>query len=68
MLKNINISERFLLLFHFIIWFLVVSVLLRIGFFIWQSGEVSWNIFDFFRTMLTGLFFDIGTITFVSFL
>lgn len=67
MLKSIKISGRFLILFYFISWFLVVSVLLRIGFFIWQSGEVLWSIPDFFRTLLTGLFFDIGTIAYVSF-
>lgn len=66
MLKNFISHSRFSLLAHFILWFLIVSQLLRIGFFIWQYDEVSWNILNLFRTLLTGLFFDIGTITFVS--
>jgi phosphoglycerol transferase MdoB-like AlkP superfamily enzyme len=66
MFKFFSPTLRFSLLFHFIFWFLAVSFLLRIGFFIWQHDEVSWNIFGVLRTLLTGLFFDIGTITFVS--
>ncbi len=33
---------------------------------VWQYNEVSWNVFQLARAMLTGLFFDIGSITFVS--
>jgi len=66
MFKRINCSGRFALLFHFILWFLTVSLLLRLSLFIWQYDEVSWNIFNFLRTLVTGLFFDIGTITFIS--
>lgn len=59
-------TRRFSLLFHFIGWFLAVSLLLRIGFFVWQSADVSWNILHVLRTLLTGFFFDIGTVAFVS--
>ncbi|MGK4567795.1 LTA synthase family protein [Flavobacterium sp. 3HN19-14] len=54
------------MLAHFVLWFLIVSQVLRIAFFIWQYDEVSWNIINLFRTLLTGLFFDIGTVTFIS--
>jgi len=57
---------RYSLLVSFIIWFLVLSQFLRISFFIWQYDEVSWNLIDLMRTLLTGLFFDFGTITFIS--
>ena len=57
---------RYSLLVSFIIWFLLLSQFLRISFFIWQYDEVSWNLIDLMRTLLTGLFFDIGTITFIS--
>ncbi|MDR6844302.1 sulfatase-like hydrolase/transferase [Flavobacterium granuli] len=57
---------RYSLLVHFVIWFLVLSQFLRIGFFLWQYDEVSWNIIDLARTLLTGLFFDLGTIVFIS--
>ncbi|GEP50799.1 sulfatase [Flavobacterium noncentrifugens] len=66
MLKRILAPGRFSLLIHFIIWFLTLSQMLRIVFFIWQCDQVSWNIVNVLRTLLTGLFFDIGTVTFVS--
>ncbi|MEN2489329.1 sulfatase-like hydrolase/transferase [Flavobacterium sp. B11] len=59
-------SGRYAVLVHFIIWFLILSQILRITFFIWQYDEVSWSIINFIRTLLTGFFFDIGTISFVS--
>jgi len=57
---------RYSLLFHFIIWFLTLSLLLRIAFFIWQYDEVSWSLIALLRTFFTGLFFDFGTVTFIS--
>lgn len=66
-IDKVSLPKRFSLLFHFAGWFLAVSLLLRIGFFVWQYDEVSWRFFDVVRTLLTGLFFDIGTITFVGF-
>lgn len=65
MLRQLKISGRFSLLFAFAYWFFLVSFLLRIAFFIWQKDEVSWNFIDLLRTLLTGLFFDIGTISFL---
>lgn len=66
MSAKISIPGRFSLLFHFIVWFLITSQMLRLAFLVWQYDEVSWSILAFFRTLLTGLFFDIGTIAFVS--
>ncbi len=66
MLKRIQLPGRFSLLFSFIIWFLIVSQLLRVCFFIWQYDEVSWNIISLARTLLTGLVFDIGAVTYIS--
>lgn len=66
MLQKIRIPERFAVLFNFVLWFLIVSQLLRIVFFLWQYDEVSWNVINLIRTLLTGLFFDIGSITFIS--
>lgn len=66
MFKRIFAPGRFSVLVYFIFWFFAVSQLLRIVFFVWQYDQVSWNIFNFLRTLLTGLFFDIGTITFIS--
>lgn len=66
MFKRIQLSGRFTLLFYFIFWFLIVSQLLRICFFVWQYGEVSLNIISVVRTLITGLFYDIGAVTFIS--
>lgn len=66
MFKNINLSSRFSLLFSFILWFFTVSQIVRIIFFIWQYDEVSLNVFTVFGTVITGLFFDIGTISFIA--
>jgi phosphoglycerol transferase MdoB-like AlkP superfamily enzyme len=57
---------RYSLQFHFMIWFLILSQILRIIFFILQYDEVSWNIINVLRTFFTGLFFDIGTVVFIS--
>lgn len=65
--RKINCPGRFTVLCSFVLWFLVVSQLLRIIFLIWQHDEVSLNIFTVFGTLLTGLFFDIGTVSFLVF-
>jgi len=57
---------RFALFFSIVSWYFLTSALLRIGFMVWQSSEVSWNALDVLRTLLTGLVFDIGSIVFVS--
>lgn len=66
MFKRIQLSGRFTLLLYFVFWFLIVSQLLRICFFVWQYDEVSLNIINVVRTLLTGLFYDIGAVTFIS--
>ncbi|MXN92385.1 sulfatase-like hydrolase/transferase [Flavobacterium sp. Sd200] len=65
MFQKLNKSGRFSVLVHFVGWFLVVCQLLRVCFFIWQYDEVSWNILNVLQTLLTGLFFDLGTVAFV---
>lgn len=63
--QKINYSGRFSLLLSFALWFLIVSQILRIIFFIWQYDDVSLNIFTVFGTLLTGLFYDLGTVSFL---
>lgn len=65
MFNKIKISNRFSLLLAFISWFIVFSFLLRIIFTIWQYDEVSFNLLTVIGTFLTGLFYDIGTISFI---
>jgi phosphoglycerol transferase MdoB-like AlkP superfamily enzyme len=57
---------RFSLLSIFITWFLISSFILRLIFLFWQHDEVSWNIISVVRTLLTGLFFDIGAVTLIT--
>jgi phosphoglycerol transferase MdoB-like AlkP superfamily enzyme len=59
--------SRFSVLYSFITWFLIVSQLIRVTFFIWQYDEVSFNLFTLLGTLLTGLFFDFGTVSFIAF-
>jgi phosphoglycerol transferase MdoB-like AlkP superfamily enzyme len=66
-LQKIKFNGRFSLLNSFIIWFLITSQILRLILFIWQRTEVSFSVIDLFGTLLTGLFFDIGTIAFITF-
>lgn len=67
MFQKLRLSGRFSVLFHFIVWFLIVSQVLRLIFYFWQHDDVSWNVFTLAGTFLTGLFFDIGTIGFIIF-
>lgn len=65
-MKKLLSCHRYALLVHFILLFLGISQILRLTFFIWQYDDVSWNIIDIFRTVLTGLFFDIGAVFFLT--
>lgn len=60
-------SGRFTLLFRFMAGFLLISQLLRVVLLIWQYEDVSWNVLAVSGTLLTGLFFDMGSIVFISF-
>lgn len=62
-----KLSKRYSLLTVFVLWFLITSQIVRIIFFAWQYNEASLNIFTFLGTFLTGLFFDIGTISYIVF-
>ena len=44
-----------------------MSQVVRIIFIIWQYDEVSLNVVSILGTLLTGLFFDIGTLSFILF-
>lgn len=65
MFKSKVFSSRFSLLVTFAIWFLLLSQLVRIIFIFWERQDVSLNIFTILGTLLTGLFYDIGTASFL---
>jgi len=64
---SLQLSSRFALIWNFCKGFLLVSLLLRILFMVWQHADVSWNIVAIARTLFTGMFFDIGVCSFVIF-
>lgn len=63
--QNTACSGRFSLLRLFALWFLLMSFLVRIIFLVAQHDEVSLNVFTVAGTLLTGLFYDLGTISFL---
>ena len=56
--------KRFSLLKMYVLTFLVISFVIRFIFYIWSFNEIDFSILSFFRTFLTGLFFDLGVISF----
>ena len=55
--------KRFSLLKAFVLLFICISFLERFTFFIWNFSEVDAHIGTMTRTFITGLFFDIGTLS-----
>ncbi|MDV6167446.1 sulfatase-like hydrolase/transferase [Flavobacterium sp. DG1-102-2] len=62
---QLQLSGRLSLLLNFIKLFILLSLLLRILFYFWQSADVSFNPISIIRTFVTGLFFDMGTCSFI---
>lgn len=65
MFQRFKLSGRFSILIAFAVWFVLMSFVLRLVFLVWQKGEVSWQIIDLLRTLLTGLFYDLGTVCYL---
>ncbi len=61
---KITIPSRFALLKGFILLFLLLSFILRVIFLIWNFSETDHGALNLLKTFFTGLFFDIGTISF----
>ena len=49
---------------NFILQFLLISFSVRCVLYIWSFPEIDFSILNFFRILFTGLFFDIGVISF----
>ncbi len=56
--------KRFELLKGFVLLFFGISILLRIIFLIWNFSEIDRGIVALATTFITGLFYDIGTVSF----
>ncbi|SCX86248.1 LTA synthase family protein [Flavobacterium caeni] len=66
MYRSFGNLKRFSVLFHFVIWFLATATLLRLALLAWQYDDVSWNAIAVLRTLFTGIFYDLGTVVFIS--
>ncbi|MDB9954183.1 sulfatase-like hydrolase/transferase [Flavobacteriaceae bacterium] len=49
---------------NFILQFILISFSVRCVFYVWSFSEIDFSILSFFRILFTGLFFDIGVISF----
>ena len=49
---------------NLILQFILISLTVRCVFYGWAFSEIDFSIFNFLRTLMTGLFFDIGVISF----
>ncbi|MEB8329535.1 LTA synthase family protein [Flavobacteriaceae bacterium KMM 6897] len=58
--KRLSVLKAFVLLFLFF------SFIVRLSLFIWAYSDVDKNLLEVLRIFLTGLFFDIGTISFFT--
>ena len=58
--------KRFSLLKTYILTFLSISFLLRVVFYFWSFNEIGFSFISFIRTFITGLFFDLGVISFFA--
>lgn len=58
--------KRFTLLKSYIFTFLSISFVVRLFFYIWSFNEIDFSIISFLRTFITGLFFDLGVISFFT--
>lgn len=61
---NLSIPKRYQLLSMFGLVFLTLSFVTRIVFYIWSFPNIDFSIISLFKIIGTGLFFDVGTISF----
>ncbi|MGY0406909.1 MAG: LTA synthase family protein [Polaribacter sp.] len=63
-IKNSRLST----LINFNLQFLIISFLVRVSFYFWSLTNIDFSIINFLRILFTGLFFDIGVISFFTIL
>ncbi len=57
-------NKRYSLLYFYALFFLVFSTIIRCIFYVWSFEFIDFSILNFLRILLTGLFFDLGTISY----
>lgn len=62
--KSLFFHKRLSLLYFFSLFYLSLSFLTRIALYIWAFEFIDFSIFSLFRILFTGLFFDIGVISY----
>ncbi len=62
--KQFYFQKRYALLYSYAFIYLLLSSLVRLSFYIWSFDNLDFSIISLFRILFTGLFFDIGTISF----
>ncbi|OBX25406.1 phosphoglycerol transferase MdoB-like AlkP superfamily enzyme [Gelidibacter algens] len=63
---KLSVPKRFTLLKGFVLLFLAISLLLRVIFLIWNFSETDHALVALATIFLTGLFYDIGTVSFFA--
>ncbi|MFB0924665.1 MAG: hypothetical protein QMB65_05220 [Vicingaceae bacterium] len=61
---NLQIPKRYQLLSTFGLVFLMLSFIVRISLYIWSFPNIEFSIINVVRIFATGLFFDLGTVSF----
>tara|TARA_B100000809_G_scaffold196653_1_gene196164 strand:+ start:5128 stop:7089 length:1962 start_codon:yes stop_codon:yes gene_type:complete len=61
---NLHISKRYQLLSTFGLVFLMLSFIVRVSLYIWSLPNIEFSIINGLRIFATGLFFDLGTLSF----
>ncbi len=63
---KLSVPKRFTLLKGFVLLFLAISLLLRVFFLIWNFSETDHGLVPLATIFMTGLFYDIGTVSFFA--
>ncbi|PCI96245.1 MAG: sulfatase [Flavobacteriales bacterium] len=61
---NLSIPKRYNLLVTFGCVFLALSFIVRISLYVWSFPNLDFSIISLFKIFFTGLFFDLGTVSF----
>jgi len=59
-------SNRLKLLRALVLQFIILSTLVRLSLYVWSLSSIDFSLFGLIRVMGSGLFFDIGTISFFT--
>lgn len=62
--KDLFFQKRLSLLYFFALFFLVLSEITRVVFFFWSFEFIDFSIINLFKVLFTGLFFDLGVISY----